>query len=140
MPSSLSDLERNFRVPPDMIDVDHDSNVARVESACQSVRFGQSDDYGTLGSIHRVQRLNTEFHTMLSGIRQQLADGLLYVGACCCDVTIHCGSAHEHQYIRPKRGRFLDGTAVGVPTCLSLCLPGTREPTAPAPDRHSLYR
>ena len=78
--SGARDLRHQFRIPPDVIDVERDAEHAgalRIEPVADVERLLRRVHAGAVGGIHRMQRLDRERHVGLLRVFQHLGDAVV---------------------------------------------------------------
>ena len=103
-----------YRIPPDVIGVDHDPDMRRGKALHQIKRLGKRGDHRAVAGIHRVQRLDPQLHAALGRVGDQLLDRVGDHGAGGLDILVGGWAANQHQHIGRQLGRLVDRPAVVV--------------------------
>jgi hypothetical protein len=120
------DLRMHLDVPPDMIDVERDTERAgarRIKPVADVERLPGRVHAGTVGGIGRMQRLDRERHLRFSRMIQHFGDGVVHLRARRRDILGHLAAGprklrqpadHKHDAGRAQRLGFIDAAAVIV--------------------------
>ena len=120
------DLRKQFRIPPDVIDVERDTECAAaigIERVADVERLLGRIDAGAVGGIGGMQRFDCERHVGLPGVFQHFGDGIVDLRASSRNILggraarpriLRQAPDHQHQARRAERLGLIDRAAIVV--------------------------
>ena len=112
-------------VPPEVIDVDRNADLRRVQMLDDVVGLGKRIDRAAAVGVHRMQRLDGERHARRLCVLEQLTQAVAYHFAGACQIlrydiaasVLRESANDQHQAARSQGKCFVDCATIVIERC-----------------------